>query len=41
MTQHSVNKGIKKFGDAGVEAVLTEVRQLHNRKVLEPKIENK
>ena len=26
------------FGDAGVEAVQTELQQLHDRKVLEPKI---
>jgi hypothetical protein len=37
MTQHSVKKGLKKFGDAGVNAVLKELQQLHDRKVLEPK----
>ncbi len=36
MTQHSVKKGLKKFGDAGVNAVLKELQQLHDRKVLEP-----
>jgi hypothetical protein len=37
MTQHSVKKGLKKFGDAGVQAVLEELQQLHHRKVMEPK----
>ena len=37
MTQHSVNKGLKVFGEAGVTAVLSELQQLHDRKVLEPK----
>jgi hypothetical protein len=36
MTQHSMKKGIKLFGDAGIEAVLKELKQLHDRKVLEP-----
>ena len=37
MTQHSMKRGIKLFGDAGVDAVLKELKQLHDRKVLEPK----
>jgi hypothetical protein len=37
MTQHSMKKGIKLFGEAGVDAVLKELQQLHDRKVLEPK----
>jgi hypothetical protein len=37
MTQHSLKRGIKVFGNAGVEAVLKELQQLHDRKVLEPK----
>jgi hypothetical protein len=37
MTQHSMKKGIKIFGDAGVDAVVKELQQLHDRKVLEPK----
>ena len=37
MTQHSMKKGIKIFGEAGVEAVLQELKQLHDRKVLEPR----
>jgi hypothetical protein len=36
-TQHSMKKGIKEFGDAGVNAVLKELKQLHDRSVLEPK----
>ena len=36
MTQHSMKQGIKLFGDAGIEAVLKELKQLHDRKVLEP-----
>jgi hypothetical protein len=36
MTQHSMKKGIKAFGEAGVDAVLKELKQLHDRKVLEP-----
>ena len=37
LSQHSMKKGIKLYGDAGVEAVLKELQQLHDRKVLEPK----
>ena len=36
MTQMSMKKGIKEFGDAGVDAVLVELQQLHDRDVLEP-----
>jgi hypothetical protein len=36
MTQHSMKRGIKEFGEAGVNAVLKELQQLHDRKVLEP-----
>ena len=38
MTQHNMKKGIKLFGDAGINAVLKELQQLHlhDRKVLEP-----
>ena len=39
MTQHSsMKKGIKLFGQVGVDAVLKELKQLHDRKVLKPKI---
>jgi hypothetical protein len=37
MTQHSTKNGIKAFGDAGIQAVLTELRPVHNQKVMEPK----
>lgn len=37
MTQHSMKKGIKEFGEAGVNAVLDELKQLHDRNVIEPK----
>jgi hypothetical protein len=40
MTQHTIKKGIKAFGEAGVQAVLKELQQLHDRKVLEPKHAN-
>jgi len=36
MTQHSMKKGLKIFGDAGTAAILQELKQLHDRKVLEP-----
>ena len=36
MTQFSMKRGIKEFGDAGVDAVLSELQQLHDRKVLQP-----
>jgi hypothetical protein len=36
-TQHSMKKGIKLYGDAGIQAVLKELQQLHDCKVLEPK----
>jgi hypothetical protein len=35
-TQHSVNKGLKFFGDAGVAAVSKELQQLHDLKVIIP-----
>ena len=36
-TQHSVRKGLKLFGERGVDAVIKELTQLHDRGVLEPK----
>jgi hypothetical protein len=36
MTQMSMKKGIKEFGKEGVDAVLVELQQLHDRNVLEP-----
>ncbi len=35
MTQHSLKKGLKEFGDAGVDAVLKELHQLHDRQVID------
>jgi hypothetical protein len=40
MTQFSIKRGIKEFGDAGVDAVLSELQQLHDRKVLQPTMAN-
>jgi hypothetical protein len=36
MTQYNLKQGIRKFGDEGKQAVLTELRQLYNRDVMEP-----
>jgi hypothetical protein len=36
-TQHNVRKGMKLFGEAGVDAVKKELTQLHERGVLAPK----
>jgi hypothetical protein len=36
MTQYNLKQGIKKFGDKGKEAVLTELQQLYDRAVMEP-----
>ena len=36
LTQYSVKKGLQIFGEAGVEAVLKELKQLHDRTVIEP-----
>ena len=37
LTQYHVSKGIKKFGQEGIDAVLVELRQLHERMVMDPK----
>ena len=37
MTQHSITKGLKLFGDAGVNAIMNELHLLHDRGVLESK----
>jgi hypothetical protein len=34
MTQYSMKKGLKVFGDAGATAVLKELEQLHDLKML-------
>lgn len=36
LTQFSMKKGIKEFGKPGVDAVLKELKQLHDRKVIIP-----
>lgn len=38
MTQYSINKGIKEFKEAGTAAVIKEMQQLNERKVIEPKM---
>jgi hypothetical protein len=37
LTQHNMRKGIELFGDDGVNAVLKELKQLHDRQVFETK----
>lgn len=37
MTQYSMKQGIKEFGEAGVDAVVKELQQLHDRAVLKPR----
>jgi hypothetical protein len=37
MTQYSMKKGIKVFGPPGVDAVLTELKELHDHAVIAPK----
>jgi hypothetical protein len=34
MTQYTINKGLKVIGDAGTEALLSELQQLHHRKAV-------
>ena len=36
LTQYHVSKGLKLYGDDGVQAVLKELQQLHDRMVLQP-----
>jgi Reverse transcriptase (RNA-dependent DNA polymerase)/Zinc knuckle len=36
-SQHSMRAGLKLFGERGTEAVLKELKQLHDRGVMEPK----
>jgi hypothetical protein len=37
LTQYSVNKGLKVFGAPGADAVIKELKQLHDRDVIKPK----
>eukprot|EP00957_Ditylum_brightwellii_P003680 278978-Ditylum_brightwellii.AAC.1 len=41
MTQYHMSKGLKIFGRKGIEAVMNELKQLHDRSVLNPKDPNK
>ena len=36
MTQYNVKKGLQIFGDKGVEAIMSEMKQIDARKVLKP-----
>jgi Reverse transcriptase (RNA-dependent DNA polymerase)/Zinc knuckle len=36
-TQYNVKKGLKIFGEAGAEAVIKEMQQLHDREVIQPR----
>jgi hypothetical protein len=36
LSQVNIKEGIKRFGEAGVSAVVKELKQLHDRKVMEP-----
>jgi hypothetical protein len=40
MTQHSIKKDLKLCGEARAEAVVSEMQQLHDRDVIEPKSAN-
>jgi hypothetical protein len=40
MTQFSIKKGLKEFGEAGAEAVISEMQQLHDREVIQSKAAN-
>jgi hypothetical protein len=37
LTQYSVNKGLNVFGEAGANAVVKELKQLHDQGVITPK----
>ena len=40
LTQYDLSKGLKVFGDPGVAAFLKELKQLHDRMVMDPKNAN-
>jgi hypothetical protein len=40
VTQYSVKQGLRVFGEAGKAAVQSEIQQLHDMKVVEPKKSN-
>ena len=37
MTQHTLKRGLKEYGEDGVNAVLKELQQFHDRKVVTPR----
>jgi hypothetical protein len=39
-TQYNVRQGLKIFGEAGAQAVVKEMKQLHDRAVIQPKLAN-
>jgi hypothetical protein len=36
LTQYNVKKGLKIFGEAGADAIVKEMKQLHDRAVIQP-----
>jgi hypothetical protein len=38
VTQYSMKKGIKVFGPPGIDAMLKELKQMHDHKVIDPKM---
>ena len=41
LTQYHMSKGLKFFGEPGVESVLKDLKQLHDRMVMDPKMPTK
>ena len=37
LTRYTIKKGLKAFGEPGADAVVKEMKQLHDREVIEPK----
>ena len=37
LTQYHVSKGLKIYGQDGIDAVLKEMKQIHDRMVIDPK----
>jgi len=40
LKQYNINKGLKIFGEAGAKAVVEEMKQLHDRAVIQPRLAN-
>jgi hypothetical protein len=36
MTQFWIKKGLEDFGEAGADALISKMQQLHNREVIKP-----